>query len=395
MIVALFGLLLLQLVLSALSFRSGIAFRRFFREYRPAEDDWTPRAVVIVPCKGNEIGLLENLESIVDQDYPDFSVVLVVESEDDPAVGPIEELKLRSPVPIRLLIAGLSENTGQKVHNLRAAIERSQSKAEVVAFADSDARPRRDWLRNLVAPLKEPGVGCTTGYRWFFSPSGSVSGEMLSVWNASITSALGPDDKVNFCWGGSTAILSDTFRRLGIAAAWKNTISDDFVLTRCVRRNGLGIRFVPGCVLPSFQDPRFAGFFEFTTRQMKITRVYSPRLWRISLVSSLIFTSSMAAGVTLFAISRTGGRVATGAIMSVILLLGTGKSWLRLDALGAVLVDQSARLKRQRPIHMVLWPLTPLVFFLNDILALFSKRIDWRGVRYELVSSVETRVMRR
>ena len=56
---------------------------------------------------------------------------------------------------------------------------------------DSDARPRNDWLRLLVAPLADEGMGAATGYRWFIPNKGGFASRLRSVWNASIASALG------------------------------------------------------------------------------------------------------------------------------------------------------------------------------------------------------------
>jgi hypothetical protein len=40
-----------------------------------------------------------------------------------------------------------------------------------------------------------------------------------------------------------------------------------------------------------------------------------------------------------------------------------------------------------------LWIFAPAVFFYNDICALFSRQIIWRGIRYELKSPVQTSII--
>ena len=60
------------------------------RTYRP-QSDWRPRVVVFCPCRGVDAGFRENIRSILDQDYPHFRVVFIVDSATDPAVRVLSE----------------------------------------------------------------------------------------------------------------------------------------------------------------------------------------------------------------------------------------------------------------------------------------------------------------
>ena len=52
---------------------------------------------------------------------------------------------------------------------------------------------------------------------------------------------------------------------------------------------GLPIVFVPQALTASVEDCSLSETFEFTNRQMKITRVYATPLWRVSFVGSGLF----------------------------------------------------------------------------------------------------------
>jgi hypothetical protein len=41
----------------------------------------------------------------------------------------------------------------------------------------------------------------------------------------------------------------------------------------------------------------------------------------------------------------------------------------------------------------LLAPIVPFVYLYNSVVAAFSRRIRWRGIRYELVSSQQTRLL--
>src|SRR5262249_57922230 len=141
--------------------------RSAFRPLPPRQTRYQPKAVVIVPCRGTEDGFEENIRAILAQDYRDYEVVFVTESENDPAHDALSRLlkqSRRSAPPTWLVVAGEAKNQGQKVHNLCAALDTLNSidrRVETLVFADSDARPTRHWLPALVAPLGDKRVRAT------------------------------------------------------------------------------------------------------------------------------------------------------------------------------------------------------------------------------------------
>ncbi|HEX8117711.1 MAG TPA: glycosyltransferase family 2 protein, partial [Pyrinomonadaceae bacterium] len=274
----------LVVVQSVLSLRGGVRYLNFFgRELEAPRALYMPFATVFVPCRGVDQGLSLNLLALFRQHYPAYELVFVSDDADDPALEIARqlsrELEGETVARARFVVAGPAKGCGQKVHNLLAALREVDESSEVFVYVDTDARPRADWLRALVAPLTGDGSGAATGYRWFLPARGGLASQVRSVWNASIASALGPNLKSNFCWGGSTAVRAETFERLRMSERWRGTVSDDYALTRALQEARLPIRFVPACLNASVEDCTFRGLFEFTTRQLKITRVYAPKLW--------------------------------------------------------------------------------------------------------------------
>ena len=395
-----YSLAALVLLQSALSLRGGVRYFNFFRrELRTPRDLYMPFASVFVPCRGLDRGLRLNLLPLFRQHYPAYELVFVSDSADDPALavarGLSRELEGESVARSRFVVAGPAGASGQKVHNLLAALKESDAASEVFVFVDTDARPRADWLRSLVAPLAEEALGAATGYRWFLPVRGGFASQLRSVWNASVASALGADVWRNFCWGGSTALRRSTFEGLNVHVRWRGAASDDYALTRTLQEAERAIRFVPACLTASLEDCTFGELFEFTTRQLKITRVYAPHLWRLVLVSNLLFVLVFFGGLAL-----TATRAALGlpfawplALVAVIFLLGVWKAFFRLRAVALVLEDQHERLRAGVWAHLLLWPLTAAVFLYNAVAAGLSRRIVWRGIGYELKSPTETEII--
>ncbi len=390
--------------LSFKSFLGGVRYLRYFkRELAKPLPTWTPFVTVIAPCRGLDKDLEQNLSALIELDYPDYEIIFVVDAKGDPSVAVIEEVSRKAKVrtardsdrvslSTKLIVAAKATDCAQKIENLREAVLHTDTRSQVFVFVDSDARPQADWLRYLVAPLEDNRNGAATGYRWFISKHRTFASEMRVAWNASIASALGTNTDSNFCWGGATAIRRDTFDAVDMSEKWRGTLSDDFAVTQAVKDAGLKIVFVPQALTPSVDDCTFNELVEFTTRQMKIVRVCEPKLWLMTLVGSGLFNSVLIASFLIVVLSDANSLAVAVAISTLLLVFGfsIGKAWLRLKAVKLVLDTYKREIGKQFFTQNTLWLLTGLLFFYNAVAALFSRRITWRGTRYELKSATET-----
>ncbi len=395
MIFAFYAAAALLVWLSVKSFIGGVQYLRYFKqELSRPPSRFTPFASVIVPCRGIDDGLEENLRAVLQQNYPEYEVIFVVDDPDDASVSTIEKVSRQDARSAKLVVARRSTESAQKIENLREAVLHVSAQSEVLVFADSDARPSTEWLRHLIARLDDQNVGVATGYRWFISKTPKFASEMRSVWNASIASALG--SRSDFCWGGATAIRRETFERLDIREKWRGTVADDFLMARVMKDADLTITFVPQALTPSIENCTFRELIEFTTRQLQLTRVYATPLWLVSLVGSVVFNGVMIAAFSIVLFSKQNDLAVwiSLAVLAVVTFCSVGKAWLRLDAVRLALPEYEPELKRQFWTQNTLWLLSPALFFFNCIAALLWRRMTWRGITYELKSPRETVIIR-
>jgi cellulose synthase/poly-beta-1,6-N-acetylglucosamine synthase-like glycosyltransferase len=373
------------------SLLGGLRFAAYVqRETARPLPDYQPFVSVIAPGRGLEPGLAENLRPLLAPDYPRYEVLFVFDREDDPAIQVVERLISHGFSRMaRTIIAGSATDSGQKVHNLRVATAQVDPESEVLVFVDTDARPAKDWLRKLVAPLADESLGASSGYRWFVPENGGIASRLRGVWNASIASALGADTTKNFCWGGSTAIRRSTFEKLSVNERWRGTVSDDFTLTHVLKEANLPIHFTPNCLVASVGDCNFQELIEFTTRQIKITRVYASHLWLPLLLGSALFVVAFFGGLILIGFYPRSS--AAYIFPSIIFTLGAAKSFIRFRAVSSVLRTS----RRELLAHIFLWPFASLLYLYNCIVAGFSRRIEWRGITYELKSPNEAVIISR
>ena len=396
------GLVVLEGLLGVAEGKRYLAYIR--RHLSRKHPDWTPSASVFLPCKGLDEGLVQNVETLLGQDYPEYEVIIVTSRTDDEALPSLRDLVLRNPrQAVRFVVAGTSEARGEKVNNLMEAVKRASPDSEIYVFTDSDCRPHRTWLRELIAPLLEPSVGVSTGYRWYFPVVGNFASVMRSVWNASIATLLGSHDR-NFCWGGSMAIRRQVFDAAGVLNYWRHSISDDYSLAAAVKAIGLRIHYEPRCLIGNYGDTRWRELLEWSTRQILITRIYSRRLWQAACVSQFsfmigwwwaVFRSIADIGRLIFKETTPSLFWVHVSLVGAVYLLGVIRGNYRLKAVTQIRADCRDAILRFAWAYRFLAPLVSTLTAYTLLASITTSRLEWRGVKYKLISPREVRVVRR
>jgi len=394
----LFYLLLIEQILQGLySLWQGIEWLRMAtrRAGLPA-GFYTPRVAVICPVKGLETGLEENLAALTNFDYSQYELFLSIASAEDPAYKLLERLAANSKRPIHIIRAGRPKDCGEKVNNLRAAVEQVGREFEVLVFVDSDGKPPRRWLARTLAPLADQRVGAATTFRWLLPRRGGFWSALASAWNATIATYLGEHDH-NFCWGGGVAIRRDRFEDAHVMEAWNGSVSDDYSMTDALTRAGHPIAFVPECLVASPIELTASNFFEFTNRQLIITRVYEPKLWMTAALGNVFYGAVLLLGLVLFVSNWAAGLPSFQILLLTLLpvILCAGRGVLRLAAVIDLLPESRDELLAYGWAWTLLAPLVPPVYLYNTIVAAFTRTITWRGIRYQLLSPRQTRILPR
>lgn len=364
------------------------------RRLRTDPGFYAPRTAVICPCRGMEPGLERNLVSLCEFDHQNYEVFFVLASESDPAYSTVKRVAASSKVKANIVIAGKPENCSEKVNNLRVAVEQLAPEFEVLVFADSDGRPGKSWLHHLVAPLTDSRIGATTTMRWFIPSQNDLPTALLAAWNASVVTMLGGHEK-NFCWGGGTAIRRAIFEQMGMLDVWQHSFSDDYSLTMMIERTRRQIVFLPECLTPSYAQTDFAGLMEFTTRQVRITRVYRPQMWATAFATHFLYCLTLVLGFLLASeltlASRPAFHVTTLAVLTM--LLAAIRGALRVIGVTEALPAVRSVVMTQSWIYILLPVVIPFLYLLNFFTSLIGRRLKWRGIEYELISPEQTRVL--
>jgi Glycosyl transferase family 21 len=315
-----------------------------------------PRVTLIVPVTHPSGALRDYLLSLASQDYPDYELIIAV-----PDAGHIPPGTL--PPAAKVALTGETERAGLLQAGIRAARRHSQ----VFAFAAAGL-VSKSWLRALVAPLSEEGVGISTGFRWYAPEPPTFWSLMQSVWNSVIAARLGagPND---FAWGGAMAIDKESFFEQGVPELWTGAVREDLALSALVQQSGHRIAFAPGAMVACTSRATAGQFLRQARREMAQARRYLPRHWWSALLAHFIYCGAMLAAIIA---SARGSR---GAEWALVIQFGLGmlKGANRATLAKAELPEQQGWFARYSWTHTLWVPLATWVW-LYVLIASASQR---------------------
>lgn len=360
------------------------------RKYRPKPSSYQPKAALICPCKGIDTTFDRNIQSLFQQDYPDYEIFFVVQSTDDPAYEHLRQIiranESSSSAKANLSVAGVATTCAQKVHNLIHVCQDLPEEFEALVFVDSDACLKPYFLSSMIYPLRRREVGASTGYRWYIPVKYSMSNFVLSAMNASVASSLGPHEW-NCTWGGAMAIQRETFRKTRVMEIWKNACTDDLPLTRAVKDAGLEVAFVPACIVASYEDMSWSQFFSFARRQFLITRVCMPRLWALAWISWGHFALAFWLGLALtfsLAIHHSEHTFFVAIMPAGLLAVFMAKAIIRQIMIRKILPEDRLRMVPGALTDILLGPVVAVIALLYLIASACTRTVVWRGIQYRL-----------
>ncbi len=206
---------------------------------------WPP-VTILKPVCGPEKNQQSNLASACLQDYPDFQVVYSVQDPGDPAVPVLEEIRRKYPGRATLVVGDRRAGPNGKVNNLMGGLD--QARNETLVISDSDVYLNSDYLKRIVPPVTDPGVGyaCTlyrarSAGRWFEKM------ELLTL-NADFVPAVifaYVTGASAFCLGSSVAFRRDSLNEAGGLEPLADYLAEDYEMGRRILRSGKKMVLVP------------------------------------------------------------------------------------------------------------------------------------------------------
>jgi ceramide glucosyltransferase len=340
---------------------------------------FAPPVTILKPLRGLEASLEDCLRSFCDQDYSDFQVVFGVEDELDAAVPVVRRLIAEySERDLSLVVNDRLVGPNRKASNL--ANMQSAAKHDILVVADSDVRVTPDYLRSVVAPFAEPGVGAATCLYKAMPLGGlsSVLGAMfINDWFLPSVVAMLAFEKLRFCFGATMAVRRDTLESVGGFSALAPYLADDYMLGQLVSARGQAVRLAPFVVVNVVHEPDTATLFRHELRWARTVRTVRPVGFALSFLTDTL-------PLTLLYAAAAPGAPLAPALLGAALLLRAG-----IDAV------VRRRFAVPGPYRPWLVPVRDLLSCVVRIGSFLGREVEWRTQEFSVNPSGRLSVKKR
>ncbi|MGA2480429.1 MAG: glycosyltransferase family 2 protein [Spirochaetia bacterium] len=263
------------------------------------------RVNLIVPCKGTNVYLEENLRAFASQDYPDCVVTFVTNTPEDEA-NPVIAAVARGNPRVRHLVCGLSDACAPKVYAMIKAVE-SDPRSVVYLIGDSDMRPEADWAKEMARPFLDPRVSVTTSHRWVKPDARGMAPSLYTILSGYYCMYLAAPI-LNLVWGGAFGISRAAYTEMGIAELWSTTASDDVALSNRMAERHVGAFYVPRGIATSYETHHsMAALMKWYNRQSLTGKLHEFATWLGGLIVETLVSLSLAGSLVLLAVEAATG----------------------------------------------------------------------------------------
>jgi ceramide glucosyltransferase len=329
-----------------------------------------PPVSILKPVHGRDPRFYEAIRSHAEQDYPEFEMLFAVNDPEDAALGDIRRLAGEFPERHIRIVVSPGKVPNGKV-GLLAALS-AEARYAVLLINDSDIQVEPGYLRQVVAPLEEPGVGLVTAlYR-------ASSTSFAARWEAiGIATEFAPSVMVarllgvaGFALGSTMVLRQETLKEIGGFASMGDLLADDYELGRRVVRAGYRIAFARTIVETDLGGETWGDTWLHQLRWARTIRVSRPGGYAGSGIMHVTVWSLLALAV--------GAWPVAAAAIAIRVVAGV--------AIGAGVLGDTGVMRQ-----FYLIPLRDCWGFAVWAAGLFGSTVVWRGQRLRLTGDGKIR----
>ena len=271
---------------------------RFRRRRDPIAASFPP-VTVLKPLYGTDPALYASLRSFCEQDYPKFQVLFGVRDAADPAIDVVQRLMAEQRARnLKLVVNERDASVNPKVSNLIGLYANAEH--DVIVIADSDIRVGPDYLRTVVAPLAEPGVGLVTClYRAGGTGRGWGALARLFIHDWFFPSALvSAGRRMRHAFGATLVLRRRSLEAIGGFEAVGPYLADDYMLGERIATRGERVVVSSYIVETRVVERSFPALFFHELRWSRTMRAVRPTGYFLATVTYGFVWSALALAAT-------------------------------------------------------------------------------------------------
>ncbi|MDB9375825.1 glycosyltransferase [Nodularia sphaerocarpa] len=362
-------------------------------------DEELPKTAVILCLRGADPFLSDCLQALLNQNYPEYDLKLVVDRMEDPAwIIATDTVEQHGATNVQISpLRFIRKSCSLKCSSLIQAVTELDDSYKAIAFVDADTIVHTHWLRELVTPLTDPKVGATTGNRWYV-PTGTHWGSIVRyLWNVSAVVQM---YLYGIPWGGTLAVKTEVLAQTRLLDNWGKAFCEDTMMRRILGKHKMQIKFVPSLIMLNQEECNLTDLKRWMQRQLIFCRLYHPHWFAI--VGNAILTILCPTLLTVLFVAA----LLTGQWYAAALSLSYYSSYVVALLLIVLFLEQGVQLvirSHNQPIpqlslavicQMLMGiPLTQWVYGFVFLSSLWMSKVKWRGITYKFNSPWKIRLV--
>jgi len=255
-------------------FFSRLAFRKKKKKY-----DATPPVTVVICAKNEYLNLEENLPFFLDQDYPNYEVLVINDGSDDESELLLHEIRGKYP---HLTVINLQKSVNFfKGKKFPLSIGIREARHGLVLLADADCRPAsRQWIAGMVSGF-DPATEIVLGYGPYRKRPGLLN--MLIRFDTFFIAlqyfSFALSGNAYMGVGRNLAYRRETFFRMKGFTSHYIVMSgdDDLFINQAATRGNVRIETCPQSHTLSLPKETLAKWFHQKRRHMTTGKYYKPK----------------------------------------------------------------------------------------------------------------------
>jgi ceramide glucosyltransferase len=336
--------------------------------------DFAPPVSILKPLHGSPAHLEECLEGYFKLDYPQYELLFCARQPGDAGLAVAAKIAKRYPrIPVKILHSGEPPWMNARCYSMHLMAEAARHELLVATDADIPVGP--EYLREMIAPFRDPAVGAAFCiYRG--DPIDGGFGEGLEALGMSVEMTSGVLvaemlEGIRFTLGPSSAVRKSSLQRLGGFARLGGYAADDYMLGNLVAESGETVALSDHVVNHLILRSGFWKSIEHQLSWMRSTRFSRPKGH---------FGTALTFSVPFGLLALLGGIIAHHALWGAGLLGFT----LLLKFAQSILVGGLVVRSRQAVLLASLFPLRDLIGFFLWAASYADNTLHWHGKVFEL-----------
>ncbi|MBQ6106654.1 MAG: glycosyltransferase family 2 protein, partial [Thermoguttaceae bacterium] len=264
------------LVFNYLLHQNQTSMRDFFEK-----DMESPPAAVFLPLRGVTPEIRLTLKSLMEQDYPDYRVFVILDHVEDSGYTTVRDILAEIDPEEKIIELHVRseyyETASPKTSSLIEYFRKTDSRFINYVLLDGDVVPYPMWLRDVTIPLSDPTVKAVSGYRWYPPVTYSIAENVRYLFNAVswVWICFG-----KYLWGGSCSFSRDIALSDTVINTLKVSIAEDSGLTAVMQREHWKTFAVPSVISVNQEETHnLFSVFNWLRRQVMWNYLSLPRNW--------------------------------------------------------------------------------------------------------------------